>query len=125
MRHPALNRQIIGLAPVLNSDAGGGRRTEDRGQRSEVGGQRSEVVQSDNPSVPVAAMVRKWNGATYIFAVAMRDGSATATFAVPGPGDGAKAEVLDESRSVPVSKGSFKDHFGPWMSTSPPVTIAG
>ena len=46
--------------------------------------------------------------ANYIFAVAMRPGNTTATFAVT---EGKKVEVLGENRRIKVKKGKFSDDF--------------
>jgi hypothetical protein len=91
----ALNKQIKELAPVLNSA------TVEKGV----------TVESSNAEVPVATMVKKHGGATYLFAVAMREGETKATFALAGLPAQAKAEVLGENRSVDVKDGSFQDAF--------------
>ena len=62
-----INRRIHELAPVLNSPAPA----------------EPAFATSSAPAVPVAVMTRKYRGATYIFAVAMRDAPATATFRLP------------------------------------------
>ncbi|KPK39756.1 MAG: hypothetical protein AMJ65_11180 [Phycisphaerae bacterium SG8_4] len=94
----ALNKQIAGLAPVLNSPtiAGGA------------------AVSSDNNAVPIASMVKRRAGETYVFAVAMRGDKTTATFTLrdlPGAGS---VEVLGENRAVTMQNGVFTDSFGPW-----------
>jgi hypothetical protein len=87
-----INRQVASLAPVLNSP------TVSDGT----------TVSSSNTAVQIDLMVKKQAGATYIFAVAVRDGVTTATFTVPS---GAKAEVLGENRSLDIKGGKFSDHF--------------
>ena len=94
----ALNNQITGLAPVLNSPS----------VREAV------TVQSENPGVPVATMVKQNKGATYLFAVAMRDGETTATFKLGGVDGARTVEVIDENRKLAAAGGSFSDRFGPW-----------
>lgn len=95
----AINRRVALLAPVLNNGAAGGERA---GVATVAGG------------APVAAMVRRHGGETYLFAVAMRGRRATATFTVGGlPGERV-AEVLDEGRTLAVRDGVFEDDFGPW-----------
>ncbi|HEY5910295.1 MAG TPA: hypothetical protein VJA21_06785, partial [Verrucomicrobiae bacterium] len=53
-----LNRQITALAPVLNSPT-----LPD-----------AASITSDDPSVPIASMVKKHDGHTWLFAVPLRDG---------------------------------------------------
>ena len=94
----AINRQITELAPVLN--------------RPTV----SEAVQvsSSDPQVPVAAMLKQHEGATYLFAVAMRSGDTTATFTLKGLAGQPTVEVLGEARSLSARAGAFSDAFRPW-----------
>jgi hypothetical protein len=93
----AINKQIHELAPVLN--------------RPKVA---DGVRVSSAPGVPVEAIVKRRDGTTYVFAVGMRAGAATATFTVGGLAGKAKAEVLGEGRTVEVRDGVFKDDFAPW-----------
>jgi acetyl esterase/lipase len=94
----ATNRQIHRLAPVLNSPV-----VKD-----------GVAVQSSAAEVPVEAVARRHDGAVYVFAVAMRDGTATVTFKLPGMRGQAIAEVLDERRTLEVRDGIFRDTFRPW-----------
>lgn len=94
----ALNNQITGLAPVLNS-----RTIHD-----------AVTVRSESTDVPVATMAKQYKGATYLFAVAMRDGETTATFKLSGVDGARTVEVIDENRKLAVTDGSFNDRFGPW-----------
>jgi hypothetical protein len=92
-----MNKQIHELAPVLNCPtvAGG--------------------VAIDSPAdAPVEAMVKRKDGATYVFAVAMRGAPAKAIFKIAGVAGAAKAEVLGEGRSLEVHEGAFRDEFRPW-----------
>jgi hypothetical protein len=91
----ALNRQIHELAPVLNAP-------------TVEGVARAESSSSD---VPIATMAKRAGGATYLFAVAMREGVATATFQVTGLPAEASAEVLGEARRIPIANGTFRDDF--------------
>jgi len=93
-----INQQIRELAPVLNSP------TVTDGAR----------VVSKYDSVPVASMVKQYEGATYLFAVAMRDGQTKARFSVQGLSGELPVEVLGESRSLPSKDGQFDDEFNPW-----------
>lgn len=94
----AINRQIHDLAPVLNSP------TVAEGAR----------VQSSAPNVPVHGMVKRSQGATYLFAVGMRNASTTAEFTVQSLPERAIAEVLGEGRRIPVRRGRFVDSFKPY-----------
>ena len=101
----ALNRQITELAPVLNSP---------KLEKSEIGSSSGDVVASSETSVPVAVMLKRYQGALYVFAVAMREGTTTATFTVKGLMAPADIEVLGENRTVRAREGLFEDRFGPW-----------
>lgn len=93
-----INHQIAQLAPVLNQPTRRGAAT----------------VESINPEVPVATMAKPYGGATYLFAVGMRDGATDATFTLAGRIGDDSVEVLGENRSLTARKGSFTDHFDPW-----------
>ena len=94
----AINRQVIELAPVLNSPtiAGG------------------ISVSSQNKDVPVAAVTRNYEGATYVFAVGMRDGRTNAKFAVQRLKEEKPVEVLGEDRTIISKDGFFEDGFNAW-----------
>jgi len=94
----AINSQIHELAPALNSPT-----VMD-----------ALKVESSNQAVPVATMVKKQGGATYVFAVAMKPGETEATFALDGLPAGAQVEVLGENRKIAAADGKFQDHFGEW-----------
>lgn len=92
----ALNRQIAELAPVLNSPT----LVE------------AVAVESSNAAVPIACMVKRCDGATWLFAVAMREGKTTATFDLRhGTGT---VEVLDEARQLAIRDGKLQDTFEPY-----------
>ena len=93
-----INHQIAEFAPVLNSP------TIADGVK----------VSSDNSAVPVASMVKKHPGATYVFAVAMRGETTTATFNVRHTESNKSVEVIGEKRSIACREGTFKDRFAPW-----------
>jgi hypothetical protein len=88
----AINEQVTSLAKVLNTKSTSGYAT----------------VTSSMPSVPVDIMTKKHKGSNYIFAVAMRPGTTTATFTVTG---GKKVEVIGENRTLEVKNGQFSDSF--------------
>jgi hypothetical protein len=94
----AINAQIRALAPVLNSPS-----VMD-----------AVTVQSSKADVPVAHMVKRHNGVTYLFAAAMRNESTRATFKIKVPSKAHIAEVLEESRTIPIHNGAFADNFDPY-----------
>ncbi len=94
----ALNHQIAQLAPVLNS----------------VSVQDSVTVQSEDANVPIATMVKRHEGQTYVFAVAMREGDTKATFTVKGAAGTRRIEVEGEKRTLETKEGCFTDHFTRW-----------
>jgi hypothetical protein len=88
----SINEQVTFLAPVLN-------KADSKGYAT---------VQSSNESVPVDIMTKKDSRTNYLFAVAMRDGTTTATFDVKS---GKKVEVIGENRTIEIRKGKFSDEF--------------
>lgn len=94
----ALNRQIHQLAPILN--------------RPSVKGAAS--VTSDRPDAPIDLMVKQNGGATYLFAVGMRNAPARGTFHVNRLPRAATAEVIGEGRKISVRNGRFEDRFAPY-----------
>ncbi len=93
-----INKQIQELAPILNSPS----------LKDEV------EVRSQNPDVPVHTMVKRYGGATYLFAVAMRNAPTRASFQLRNVPNKAKAEVIGEKREIPLVKGLFEDDFRPY-----------
>jgi hypothetical protein len=94
----ALNRQITELAPILNSPTAPDAAT----------------VKCDPPDASVAVLAKRHQGATYLFAVGMRDMAANATVTLAGDVGDTTVEVLGENRALPVQNGAFSDRFGPW-----------
>jgi len=94
----AINRQIQELAPVLNSPSVAGEVT----------------VTSENEQVPIAVMTKRYGGATYIFAVAMREGQTTGRFSVKGLKGEHTVQVLGEDRKIVAKDGIFTDGFESW-----------
>jgi hypothetical protein len=90
-----INQQIMDLAPVLNSATIG----------------EGSTIAGSNKVAPVDAMIKRQGGATYVFAVAMRDKATKADFAVKGLAGKAQAEVLGEGRKIDVTDGKFSDDF--------------
>ena len=93
-----INRQVKQLAPVLNSATVQG----------------AVSVSSDNKSVPVAIMAKRYGQATYIFAVSMRPGATDATFTVRDLEGRKTVEVLGEGRAIISRGGVFRDRFNSW-----------
>ena len=91
----AINRQIHELAPVLNSPS-----------LPDVASVSSSVAET-----PIDIMVKQHQGATFIFAVAMRDSVTRGTFELKGLGDKARVEVLGEDRALTAQDGRFTDEF--------------
>ncbi|MSU20227.1 MAG: hypothetical protein EXS30_02390 [Pedosphaera sp.] len=94
----AINGQIHTLAPILN------RPTISDGM----------TMESSSKEVPIACLMKRHEGVTYLFAVCMRNQSARASFKVRGLLGTTNAEVLEESRSIPVRNGEFADEFKPY-----------
>ena len=88
----AINAEVTSLAGVLNSPDITGYAT----------------VKTSNQSVPVDFLAKKDGRTYYVFAVAMRNGSTTATFEVKS---GKMVEVLGENRTIRIKKGRFNDEF--------------
>lgn len=93
-----LNRQITELAPVLNSATTVLRAT----------------VKAENPDVPIATMLKKYNDQTCLFAVPLRQGATSVTFSIPNLQGQHTVEVLGENRTLPCTNGAFKDLFADW-----------
>lgn len=93
-----INKQILDLAPVLNSPS-----IDD-----------AVEIETDAGSSAVAAMVKRHDGALYIFAVAMSDRGAKATFSLR-QAEQSNVDVIGEGRSITLSsEATFKDIFEPY-----------
>jgi hypothetical protein len=104
-----INRQIHQLAAVLNSP------TVEQG--ATITTEPAEVVPDPGRSLrtgPVAIMVKRHQGASYLFAVRMEDKPAKATFQLVGLSGRATVEVLGEQRTLPANDGRFEDAFAPY-----------
>jgi hypothetical protein len=90
-----INAQVTALAPMLNSPpvANG------------------VTVQSSTSTIPVDTRLSRYGGATYLFAAEMRSGTTTATFTLRDFPAAASAEVIGETRTIPVASGVFSDAF--------------
>jgi hypothetical protein len=69
---------------------------------------------SPNPKTPVDILAKRFDGATYIFSVGMRNSATSASFSIPGLISNGKVEVIGESRSISVLNGEFSDTFKPY-----------
>jgi hypothetical protein len=95
----AINQQLKALAPVLNTPPiiNGG------------------TVTSSDANVPVDMQLKRLNGTTYLFAVAMRSSPTRATFSgLTKLRADAVAEVLGENRTIKLAGNSFQDDFVGW-----------
>ena len=108
-----LNKQITELAPVLNSPTVPAAATV-KSVRGAVPTDPRATAEAPATETPIASMVKRHGGATYIFVVAMRDAAAKAEFTVPGLPAKATAEVLGEGRTIDVTDGKFSDDFAPY-----------
>ncbi len=90
-----LNWEIHALAPIINAPEADPPAT----------------VDAAPDAIPIALTTRRVDGATYVFAVAMRDGMARGLFTVDGVRDGATVEVLGEGRTLTVKNDRFADEF--------------
>ena len=91
-----IDAQIQALTPVLNSA------TIKKGAG----------VTSSVSEVPVDIMVKQYEGATYVFAVAMRDGDTRATFSIQGCKGPGAVTALGEDRTIVARDGQWEDAFG-------------
>ncbi|MDX1932472.1 MAG: hypothetical protein SFU56_07690 [Capsulimonadales bacterium] len=91
----ATNRRIAELAPVLN--------------RPTIAGVATAVP--DPPDTPIDFMVKQHDGWTYLFAVGMPERTARVRWTIRGLPQRAVADVIGESRSIPVQAGTFTDDF--------------
>ena len=91
----AIDAQLTTLAPVLNSPPIGN----------------GVTVKSSAAAIPVDVLLKRQGGATYLFATEMRAGATTATFTLARLPATATAEVLGESRTLPVTGGVLTDDF--------------
>ena len=86
-----INADVTSLAPVLNS------MTVDGGAQIEA-------------AVPMAQIVKEYDGSIYLFAVAMRNQAGVATFTLAGGGEG-QVEVIGADRMLALGDGQFQDSF--------------
>jgi hypothetical protein len=92
----ALNKQILSLAPELNSSTL----------------PNLVSVTSSNAAAPVDTMVKANGTSLYVFAAISRAGTATASYEVTGMTGNGVATVVGEGRTIDVTAGKFSDAFG-------------
>lgn len=92
-----INRQISGLAPVLNSPTLA----------------ETVSVASSDAKASIDVMVKRDKEATYVFAVGMRNYPATATFMCKHT-TATRAEVIGENRTIDLADSIFSDEFAPY-----------
>lgn len=100
------NRQIARLAPVLNSPTVPLAATV-QADPSNVSRDNAKFLDGQ----PVATMVKRHDGATYLFAVRMEGSPCKATFTIKDLPARAKAEVIDEDRTLELVDGRLTDQF--------------
>jgi hypothetical protein len=91
----ALNKQIIALAPLLNS----------------ASLPNIVSVTSSNTAAPIETMAKSQGTSLYVFAAISRTGTATGTFTIAGLSGSGSATVVGENRTVSISAGVFSDAF--------------
>jgi hypothetical protein len=91
----AINRQILTLAPVLNSPTLEG----------------AVAVSGVETKSPIATMCKRHDGALYVFAVNMQNRAVKATFELRKPKTTAGLQVLGEDRSTGIRGDRFADAF--------------
>jgi hypothetical protein len=100
----AVNAQIASLAPVLNSDTV-------RAHSPEIP---ADWKPQPGAEAPVAWMMKRLDGAVYVFAANMRDCKGRGGIRDEALRAGMTAEVLGEGRSVKVGDGRLEDDFEPY-----------
>ncbi len=86
------NRLIKSLAPVLKSPTISG-------------------IIEVNSTAPIAAMVKRFESTTYIFAVAMQNSPSTAQIHLADARQSHGVRVIGENRTLPIVAGYFEDKF--------------
>lgn len=91
----AINKQVTQLAPIINS-----RPIPD-----------ALSVKSSKNETPVHAVLKKYKGYTYIFAVGMNSKPTKAKFKIEKSATNAALEVIGENRTIQIKGGVFEDDF--------------
>lgn len=91
----ALNKQIIALAPELNS----------------ASLPNVVSVSSSNTAAPIDTMAKAQGTSLYVFAGISRPGTTMGSFTIAGLSGSGSATVVGENRTVAISAGNFTDAF--------------
>jgi hypothetical protein len=102
-----IDQQVLELAPALNAPT-----------------VKEGVVSKSSMDSRVDVMVKKVEGATYVFAVNMFNRPEKPTISAPGL-EGGKADVLGEARQVDVKGGQIVDAFEPYAVHLYKYKVAG
>ena len=105
----AINREVQGLAEVINSPALAGAATVTVNP-PEVSPDMARLLGSHG----VAVAVRKQRGATYLFAVRMENSPAKGEFQLTGMSGKGAIRAIGEDRIIPMQDGRFDDGFAPY-----------
>ena len=105
----AINRQVQSLVPVIHAP------TVPTGVRVICDPpQVSEALAQAMHAEPVAAVVKRHQGAIYLLSVRMEDSPLQATFQLSEAPQGKTVEVLGEDRTIMLQGKQFADGFGPY-----------
>jgi hypothetical protein len=69
------------------------------------------MAKSSDEKAPIDIMIKRHEGATYLFAVAMRDATALVSFELKGIPEKAQAELIGGDRKIEVIGGKFEEEF--------------
>ena len=111
----ALNAQIRSLAPVLNSPTvpGGAKIDSIMPLPNDAPARDGKPLLHPWES-PIAGMVKRHGGATYLFTVRMENAPASGLFEVRGVPKAKTVEVIGEGRTLPIRNGKFTDTYKPY-----------
>ena len=104
-----VNHRLHELAPVINSPS-----VSDRLTVEIVDGEADDAIRRERSIEPVAAMLKEYDGAMYLFAVRMRDSEATARFTIDGLEGEHVAELIGDEGDVALEAGQFEQRFDAW-----------
>lgn len=91
-----INRELTELSPALNTQS------------------YAIATESDNPAVPVRAVLKRVGAERYVFATGMADADTRAKFVLSDLPESTRVEVIGEGRYLSSSAARFEDHFAPY-----------